>query len=302
MTASEQLLAWFPDDGEALATHAIILKAFSSPDWPKTINLAVSTDVGNAYLHATRAALYFDSELWAEAEISVDEAMRLSPDEPGYISLKSAILAHLGRLQEAEKLSLEAIRLDPESSRYMGRLGQIRRIELRSRESFEILQETLRLDPTNRTARRELMLAAKLHYATYRLLVKLALKVKRVPVLKIVLPIVGVVIILALVDQIPNAHQYTTNLSLAIMAIPVGLLMLGVLLEFVFDSWLSIDRRFARYISRENRWFAKIGLLLGLIAVVLLTTSVAVQSNYVFCASAVTGFVGIFLLFVQWQS
>lgn len=252
IASSDQTLHESPQLPHAHVVRALIYHASALGHWPKTIDYAISLNPHSAYAHYVRAFCFSRVNLWDEALPSIQEAVRLNPN-PTNLNLLSFVLANQGKVDVAAEVNASVLQLDPEYSSGYEQQGRILNLSEKPEAALAQLLESLRLDPGSKTAKRELMQAAKMHYWPYRMNRRFARWLKRIPVLGLTLTILLPYTFFGLLGEIPALKSFSKVICFSFLGTFVAIVFGFVAIELLACLVVAADRRFATFVRPQDR-------------------------------------------------
>ncbi len=134
---------------EQLSKARILIRQKNWVEAEKYLAVLLSENSESAYLHILLAEAKIGLNQLKEADAIIENAIRLSPEEPLAYYVKSRIFVSLDKLKEAEEFILISIRLDPEDADYFAFLANIQNGRNKLKEALESANRALELDAEN---------------------------------------------------------------------------------------------------------------------------------------------------------
>ncbi len=231
LTESEHAVGLAPDWDVAhrLLAHALLANGRAGPA-EASAREAVGLDPESAANHAVLAHTFMARRQWEAGRDAAERGLELDPEDDECANLRAMCLIQLGRGQEAD-LALDAtLSRDPENPDTHRNLGWAALHRGDAHEAIVHYREALRLDPTDEASREGLVEALHARNVVYRVFLRGALLLTRVPPRTAWMIMIGTVVARNGLRRVAESQP-----ALA----PVMWTLYGALVAFVLMSWVA---------------------------------------------------------------
>src|SRR5688500_5702025 len=219
----------------------------------------------NAAYHSIKSAALLEKRDWPAALKAADEGLACDPEDDSCRNLRAMALRQLGRRAEAESTIRDQLRKSPDDAFMHANQGWSCLHRGDYPRALEHFRESLRLDPTLEYAREGILEALKARNPVYRALLRWKLWMSTLSGRSQWVVLIALYVIYRATGSIARTNPGLRPILWPLMGLYIGFVLLTWAGDPVFDSLLRLSR-FGRLALTDSRRHAS-NVFLGAMAV-----------------------------------
>jgi tetratricopeptide (TPR) repeat protein len=223
------------------ALAKVLQRAGQYPGAERAVKEALRLRPEDAKCLVLLAVLQLDQLRWKEGLGTAEHGLRIHPGNIPCANLRALALRHLGRSDEAERMTRGTLACDPENASSHASRGWVLLQQGDPTGALRHFREALRLNPNMKWAREGIIRALKARNPVYRLFLRYFLWVSRFPQRQRSLMLVALYIASLYAEAGARAYPHLAPVLAPIFGLYVLLALTSWLADPVFDLLLAFD-------------------------------------------------------------